>query len=294
MRKNELKAIMLALGISASSLALTGCGSEKEDTIMFKTILEDCKDSTSTDEILSLEENKRLVDDFYTLDKYLSLSEKLHSLDLESVVTKGKLDSTIGLLSIDDLQQRIIELECKERIDGQYKNDAEVLLVNEGHINKWLAENGSSTTLKMAALVAKAKILDALGLPMEEYKRINILENPEDYYRIFSLVEVKYTNSNNNEYYYALGYDDNGNENLISNCIRIVDENRKKEKEKPTKNKYGFVAYDNSRNEKLYEDSQIIKQVMYATYRVEDDSIEQEVDNAAVEKNYKEKVKSLK
>ena len=47
MKSKDLKALLLALGISASSMLLTGCN-EKEDSVLFNVILDDVKDKIYT------------------------------------------------------------------------------------------------------------------------------------------------------------------------------------------------------------------------------------------------------
>lgn len=296
MKNKDLKALLLALGISASSMLLTGCN-EKENSVLFNLILDDVKDSTCTDEILNLDENKEVLTDFYILDRYLTLSEKLHSLELEEVVTKDKLNPNLEVLSIDDIEKLISKIECESPEEDQYKSDAELLLVNEGFVNEMIYKYGNSTTLKMASLVSKAKIVDALGLDFNEYKNVSILENIEDYNRMHR-VKIKYLNESGNSLYYKLeltpSFEIFVEENYISKCIHIVDINRTTEKKEPTKNKYNLVEYNSSINDELYEKCETIKQALCCDYEVENDKIVQLNDNKETRNIYKEKVKSLK
>lgn len=162
--KKNIRAIALALSISATGLFLTGCATEYEHSVIFQSILDDMKDTTCLDEILT-----------------------------------------------------------------------------EDDINQWLFENGFKTTSRMGSLVSIAKFVDSFELDKGEYKNFSILENPEDFDNIPSIlgtrVKIKYMEPNlKSEYSYELTISSEfdkhlGNgfniENKLVQLVYIVNESKK-------------------------------------------------------------------
>ncbi len=78
--KKNIRAIALALSISATGLFLTGCATEYEHSVIFQSILDDMKDNTCLDEIFTEAENQDMLIDMFVLEKVFSLVRKITCL----------------------------------------------------------------------------------------------------------------------------------------------------------------------------------------------------------------------
>ena len=104
MKSKDLKALLLALGISASSMLLTGCN-EKEDSVLFNVILDDVKDSTCTDEILNLDEPiKELI-----MNGASSIDIRKNALQREyrPLVVDGIKKVVAGVTTLEELNRKL-------------------------------------------------------------------------------------------------------------------------------------------------------------------------------------------
>ncbi|MCI8347532.1 MAG: hypothetical protein HFJ12_06290 [Bacilli bacterium] len=309
MKSKYIRAIALALGISASSLFLTSCGEkEHEASVLFSSILDDTKDSTLLDEILEEKENKDITTEMFVLEKYLVLSEKLHTLNFDNF---KEIESDENLESLD-LSTRVDKLEAWERnigklehlapTDEEYNCIVKKLKNSEVEINSWLYDYGYSTTIKMASLVSKAKLVDAFSLDMNEYKNFSILENPENFHQFEKYVKIKYTDHDKkSEYYYDLevssldetlgAFYDEYYENKLAQMVYVVSESKKLDGSKVSKD--AKASYDEELNSNLKKFTEIIKRGMYAKFTVEDGKIYQIPENEYVNGIYDAKIKSL-
>lgn len=324
MKVKNIKAMALALGISVTSLLLSGClEKEYENSVLFQSILDDTKDNTFLDEILEEEENKEMVTQMFILEKYLVLSEKLHALNLDDfkeensdsdLEVSDEIEQSIEKLESLDLATRadilkvwekyIEKLEHLAPTDDEYISIAEVLKNSEDEINEWLYHYGYATTIRMGSLVSKVKLVDAFQLDKSEYKNFSILENPESVHDAFSLVKVKYTDQKSkSEYYYELkpSKDDDDYltdvldeycENKLAQMIYVVDQSKKLDGDKVL-SKEGEFPYNQDLNDILKKFTGIIKSGMYANFTVKEGKIIQFPENDEVNGIYQAKTKSL-
>lgn len=322
MKRKNLKAVLLALGVSLSSMVLTSCGEseyEYEPTVLFNSILDDIQDDTCLDEILKEEAEQEAgwtALQMFTLEKYLVLSEKLHTLNLEvkeensnadlekqDIDKSEPLDINDQISMINTCERDIETLEYLTPTDGQYQLIVRALKNAEVEINKWLYSDGYQTTMRMAYLVSKAKLVDAFSLNKDEYENFSILENPEDFHEFNSLVRVKYTDPNSkSEFNYDLqtskfhdqylgDYWENYLENKLAQLISVVDQSKKLDGDKKQVEK--DFSYSEELNKNLTQFTGIIKSSMYAKFKVEDGKIIQYPENNEVNSTYKAKTKSL-
>lgn len=301
---SKLKVYLALLGISASSLLLTGCA-EKDypATVLFHSVLDDTEDSTLLDEILYEEENQELSANIYLLEKYLSFSEKLNLLELEELSDEDRKNE-YSILSKEDMEKYIRKFESIIPSDKEYKEMKKILKYNEEKINEWLHQNGLSVIAKAASLVGKAKVVDSLELDITDYERISLLENPDDYDTSGECLKVKYSRLQGDEYSYKLQKSDTYDayisrndfdlaikENKLAQLIHVVDEckrlspNYLKEEDSS--------LYSEDLNEKLNLFLGIIRSSMYAQFYEEDGFILQYPENDEVNAIYEEKIKSL-
>lgn len=301
MKKRDIKAIALALGVSLSSMLLTSCTeSEYEHSVLFESILDDTKEDTLLDEILREEENKEKIQNMLILEKYLSFSEKIHTLGLDKASTESKGDEE-EILSIEEIDKYLEKYESLVSNDPEYESTTQLLKKNGTYINEWLYQYGYLTTASMATLVAKAKLVDLFSLEAKEYKNFNILENPDDFHVYGSFVKVKYIDPNSKcEYYYDLKTSNDSDdfvsdltnccENKLAQLVYVVDQSKKLDLENETTE----GLYNEELNQKLNLFMGVIKSSMYAKFRLNDGGqIEQYPENNEVNNIYKQKMKSL-
>lgn len=316
LKSKNIKAIALALGISASSLFLTSCGEkEYEASVLFSSILDDTKDSTLLDEILEEKENKDITTEMFVLEKYLVLSEKLHALNLDNMETESdisktnsgeieqsdenleSLDLSTRVNRLNDWEMDIEKLEYLAPTDEEYNRIVKKLKNSGVEINRWLHDYGYSTTIKVASLVSKAKLVDAFSLDMNEYKNFSILENPENFHQFEKYVKIKYTDfDSKSEYYYDLetansdysigNWVEDYRESKLAQMIYVVSESKKLDGSKASKD-----SYNEELNNNLKKFTEIIKRGMYARFTVEDGKIVQCSKNRDINQYYDEKTK---
>ena len=254
--------------------------------VPFVNILDELEEKTNVDEVLEDSSNSDILDKFGLLEKCLSLSEKLHSIDYNKhqVLTDSKVIDDISIQDFKNIENDIVMLQSLTSSSPEYNKICKQLNESENRINNWLNKYGYQTATKMGTLVVQAKLTDTLNLDASEYKNFDILINPEDYPNM----SVKYIKpQTGQEYYYciqpALEYTE-----LANTIYYAVYKSKLNDKKTVTAN------YDEDRNDSLYTASEYTKRLMFATYSYRDNDINQCNTESNIENKYDKKRKALK
>lgn len=283
----NLKRIMFVGGLSLSTVSLTGCINTFDNMVPFVNILDEVEEKTNVDEVLEDSSNSDILDKFGLLEKCLSLSEKLHSIDYNKhqVLTDSKVIDDISIQDFKNIENDIVMLQSLTSSSPEYNKICKQLNESENRINNWLNKYGYQTATKMGTLVVQAKLTDALNLDASEYKNFEILINPEDYPNM----SVKYIKpQTGQEYYYYIKSNTLENAELAKTIYYAVYESKLNDKKTVTDN------YDEYRNDSLYTASEYIKRLMFATYSHNDSAINQCNSKSNIENKYDKKRKALK
>ena len=303
MKKRDLKAILLAIALTSASFSLTGC-CEDEMEVSLNDVLDDVSDNTCTDEILKSEEHSYLLDYFYTLEKYLTFSETLHSLDLDEKIDTLTYKMDNKEISIEEIEKSIKEFEDLEELKDEgeelknkYNQKLQELICIEGIVNEWIKEKGYSAIYSVGKLIVKGKMVDTEGLIEDEYSNFNICKNPNisaNYEP--ENVDVVYINQEQNITHKVKLKDISifgGNSNLTNLVNSIYDSEIFMENTETEKNKYNLEIYNEKRNIELKGMIENIKLALYSTYEEKDYGVYQIESNDEVKKLYNSRKKYI-
>lgn len=259
--KNGLKSILMALGISITSLSVTGCGEDDhKDLILYEQAVDDVSDHTSIDEILQYPKNQEVLSNVHAVEQALRLSERLHQLDLGDV----KADDNGQLLSFDSFEdylnvfQELYQYSKKE--NKEYTNVltfcSSYIKKHEEFINEFLYTYGYQYLTSAAIIEVQSKITDAISNHYDDYQNISI----------YNSHRVHYNNLGISTQYTIGQLPPNKLEGLVSHIFSCMSEDMKKDPK--TKNQYNA-----SRNHNLNELLVIMKEVLYQDYQHIDTTI---------------------
>ncbi len=282
----NLKRIMFVGGLSLSTASLTGCIKKFDNMMPFVNILDEVEEKTNVDEVLEDSSNSDVLDKFGLLEKCLSLSEKLHSLDYNKhqVLNDSKVIDDISIQDFKNIENDIVMLQSLTSSSPEYNKICKQLNESENRINNWLNKYGYQTATKMGTLVVQAKLTDALSLDASEYKNFDILINPEDYPRI----SVEYIKPQTGQEYYFYITTDEEISKLTQTIYYAVYKSKLNDKKTVTAN------YDEDRNDSLYTASEYIKELMFAEYSYSDSTIKERGNSSYIKRQYDKKRKVLK
>lgn len=303
MKKRDLKAILLAIALTSASFSLTGC-CEDEMEVSLNDVLDDVSDNTCTDEILKSEEHSYLLDYFYTLEKYLTFSETLHSLDLDEKIDTLTYKMDNKEISIEEIEKSIKEFEDleelkdeDEELKNKYNQKLQELICIEGIVNEWIKEKGYSEIYSVGKLIVKGKMVDTEGLIEDEYSNFNICKNPNTSANYEpENVDVVYINQEQNITHKVKLKDISifgGNSNLTNLVNSIYDSEIFMENTETEKNKYNLEIYNEKRNIELKGMIENIKLALYSTYEEKDYGVYQIESNDEVKKLYNSRKKYI-
>ena len=303
MKKKDLKAILLAIALTSASFSLTGC-CEDEMEVSLNDVLDDVSDNTCTDEILKSEEHSYLLDYFYTLEKYLTFSETLHSLDLDEKIDTLTYKMDNKEISIEEIEKSIKEFEDleelkdeDEELKNKYNQKLQELICIEGIVNEWIKEKGYSAIYSVGKLIVKGKMADTEGLNEDEYSNFNICKNPNTSANYEpENVDVVYINQEQNITHKVKLKDISifgGNSNLTNLVNSIYDSEIFMENTETEKNKYNLEIYNEKRNIELKGMIENIKLALYSTYEEKDYGVYQIESNDEVKKLYNSRKKYI-
>lgn len=290
----KIRAFLAIIGLSTIAISIDGCSEEKEPSANFKEVIDDYSKDTCLDELILRKENIELFKNIIKLDKYLSLSEKLHDLDLEDETTELESNGNLETLSVSQIKEAIKSLdklaEKKDIISkdsNQYYLTLLTLKYNEELINKWIYYNGYDVAANFGLLEVKSKIVDACKLDSSEYSSFKVLpaKKPEDDLDIIYVNdETKKTYKINLEEFNLFE-----GESSMSKMISCIYDCQHSEKNKEPETEK--LDYNSSRNEMLSKSLDTFKRGIYAKYKMKEENLEQTNDNTEIDKAYEKLLK---
>ncbi len=256
MKKNTYKKIKcsaIATGGAVLSLVAALYLTKDKDTNTLNNIGDDIKKVSSNslvDDVFYLEENANILDKLDKLDKYLALSNELENFEYSDEV--GNID---------------INLESSKLSLNKEKGLVNTFIYNEGYM---IIEEA-------AKLVVKTKVVEALNLPISEYRNIKISPNRNTNGKDYFDIELAHI-VGGNEVKYNLDTEGIFNKDselgiLVKDIYKV--QNLKKSKES-SKDALGYEVYNSDRNTTLYNILLDIKDTLYTDYTKEENSIKKD------------------
>lgn len=249
--KKNIRAMLIALGLSITSLSVTGCGQEdNSNLITYTDALSDVASNTTVDDILNSSNYQELLKNVDLVEKALKLSEKLNELDLSSVVE----DSHCDFLSFDDFSfyldmfnQLYRDAEGKE--NRVLTSCLPYIKAHEKYINEFIYSYGYQYLTKAAIIEVQCKVNEGLDGDIDQYLNVSI----------DSSKRVNYNLEGMNKDYGIGTIPSNSLEDLVSHILSCKEEEEKKDES--TKSEYNA-----SRNKNLNRLLVSMKEVLYKDY----------------------------